>query len=80
MDDKDEGERSRRFAESKCLSKTWRVFMDGYWALDHGLWEVSLLSLRLILVYGSSDYEDLVEERWEARLTIRTLLQTSQIP
>jgi hypothetical protein len=44
MENKDQGERSRRFAESRCLSKTWRVFMDGYWALDHGLWEVSLLS------------------------------------
>jgi hypothetical protein len=44
MENKDPGESSRRFAESRCLSKTWRVFMDGYWALDHGLWEVSLLS------------------------------------
>jgi hypothetical protein len=34
-------ERSQRFAESRCLSKTWRVFMDGYWNLDHARWEVS---------------------------------------
>jgi len=45
MEDKDQGERSRRFAESRCLSKTWRVFMDGYWALDHGQWEVCLFFL-----------------------------------
>jgi hypothetical protein len=50
MGDKDQDERSRRFAESRCLSKTWRVFMDGYWALDHGLWEVSLLPFCLMLV------------------------------
>jgi len=53
MEDRDHGERSRRFAESRCLSKTWRVFMDGYWALDHGLWEVSLPSFCLISALGS---------------------------
>jgi hypothetical protein len=53
MENKDPGERSRRFAESRCLSKTWRVFMDGYWALDHGLWEVSLLPSFLLLVFRS---------------------------
>jgi hypothetical protein len=67
MGDKDQDERSRRFAESRCLSKTWRVFMDGYWALDHGLWEVSLLPfcLMLVLEIFSWIWKDFVEETTE---------------
>lgn len=29
------------FAKKRCMTQTWRRFIDGYWALDHGLWEVS---------------------------------------
>jgi hypothetical protein len=47
-------ERGLRFAESRCLSKTWRVFMDGYWNLDHGRWEVSPSSLILIISMSAS--------------------------
>ncbi|OCF45444.1 hypothetical protein I317_00690 [Kwoniella heveanensis CBS 569] len=33
------------FAKRRCLPKTWRVFMDGYWALDHSSWEFAVSSL-----------------------------------
>jgi hypothetical protein len=38
-------DRAGAFGKVRCLSKTWRVFMDGYWALDNGLWEVSHFSM-----------------------------------
>lgn len=25
-----------KFARRRCLPRTWKVYMDGYWALDHG--------------------------------------------
>jgi len=36
--------RAREFAKRRCIPQTWTTFMDGYWELDHGLWEVSLPS------------------------------------
>lgn len=33
--------KAEAFAKKRCVPSTWRVFIDGYWALDHGLWEVS---------------------------------------
>jgi len=32
--------RAADFSRRRCLPRSRRVFMDGYWALDHGLWEV----------------------------------------
>ena len=31
--------RAEGFARRRCLPRTWTVFMDGYWTLDHGLWD-----------------------------------------
>ena len=28
------------FVQRRCLPTVWKVFMDGYWALDHGKWKV----------------------------------------
>jgi hypothetical protein len=42
-------DRAGAFGKVRCLSKTWRVFMDGYWALDNGLWEVSHFSIVFIV-------------------------------
>jgi hypothetical protein len=39
----DEGDRANEFARRRCLPLVWRGFMFGYWALDHELWDVSLL-------------------------------------
>jgi len=50
------GEESLAFAEARCLSKTWRVFMDGYWGLDHGLWEVCLLLLLCLMRLSVTGY------------------------
>ncbi|WWC89930.1 uncharacterized protein L201_004859 [Kwoniella dendrophila CBS 6074] len=33
------------FAKKRCMSQTWKRFIDGYWALDHGLWELAVSSL-----------------------------------
>ena len=33
--------RAEAFARRRCIPRTWCVFMDGYWALDHAQWEVS---------------------------------------
>lgn len=33
-------ERADGFARRRCLPLMWRGFIFGYWALDHGLWEV----------------------------------------
>lgn len=35
-----------RFARTRCLPKTWRMYMDGYWFLDHGMWEAGIECLR----------------------------------
>lgn len=35
--------RAAEFGRKRCIPRAWRVFMDGYWSLDHGLWEVSQL-------------------------------------
>jgi hypothetical protein len=70
MEDKDQTERSRRFAESRCLSKTWRVFMDGYWSLDHGLWEVCLFFFPTLSCFFRPPYRSRKtpwKERWKAR-------------
>lgn len=29
-----------RFARNRCMPRHWRIFIDGYWALDHGSWKV----------------------------------------
>lgn len=29
-----------KFARKRCMPRNWKIFIDGYWALDHGLWEV----------------------------------------
>lgn len=34
---------AEEFANRRCLPQVWRGFIFGYWAMDHGLWEVSLL-------------------------------------
>lgn len=31
-----------KFARRRCLPRTWRVYMDGYWALDHGDWQAAV--------------------------------------
>lgn len=36
-----EEDRLDGFARARRFAKTWRVFMDGYWNLDNGNWEVS---------------------------------------
>ena len=47
----DEGvsEVAGEFARRRCLSKTWKGFMDGYWNMDNGLFEVSSCSFSLSL-------------------------------
>ncbi|KAK8869684.1 hypothetical protein IAR55_000252 [Kwoniella newhampshirensis] len=40
-----ESGRAEAFANKRCMPRTWRVFIDGYWALDHGLWEIAVSSL-----------------------------------
>ncbi|ORX39985.1 nuclear pore complex assembly-domain-containing protein [Kockovaella imperatae] len=37
--------RAESFAKHRCIPRTWRVFMDGYWALDHGQWESAVKCL-----------------------------------
>ncbi|WWD16050.1 hypothetical protein CI109_100475 [Kwoniella shandongensis] len=37
--------KAEAFAKKRCMPKMWRVFIDGYWALDHGLWEIAASSL-----------------------------------
>ncbi|KAK4683869.1 hypothetical protein P7C73_g6345, partial [Tremellales sp. Uapishka_1] len=39
------GSRSEGFAQKRCLPKVWRIFMDGYWELDHGFWEAGIAHL-----------------------------------
>lgn len=51
-------ERSERFAKVRCLSNTWRVFIDGYWNLDHGHWEVRLV----IRLSSHHEYLDISHE------------------
>ncbi len=34
--------RSKQFASKRCIPVMWTIVVDGYWDLDHGLWEVSL--------------------------------------
>lgn len=38
-----QGRKAEHFARRRCMPKTWRTFMRGYWNLDHGLYEVSYL-------------------------------------
>ncbi|ODO10871.1 hypothetical protein I350_01470 [Cryptococcus amylolentus CBS 6273] len=33
------------FAKKRCMPSQWRLFIDGYWSLDHGLWEDAVGSL-----------------------------------
>lgn len=33
------------FARRRCLPRTWRIFMDGYWLLDHGRWAEAVAAL-----------------------------------
>jgi len=35
------GKRAEGFARRRCMPLVWRTFVDGYWALDHGEWDVS---------------------------------------
>lgn len=39
--DLEAGGQAEEFARRRCLPQVWRGFMFGYWALDHGMWEVS---------------------------------------
>ena len=34
------------FARSRCLPRTWKTYMDGYWFLDHSEWERGVACLR----------------------------------
>ncbi|OXG87592.1 hypothetical protein C349_01371 [Cryptococcus neoformans var. grubii Br795] len=31
-----------KFARRRCMPRNWKIFIDGYWALDHGLWEIAV--------------------------------------
>jgi hypothetical protein len=33
--------RAAKFARKRCMPKHWQSFVKGYWAVDHGMWEVS---------------------------------------
>ncbi|WVQ71842.1 hypothetical protein IAR50_001384 [Cryptococcus sp. DSM 104548] len=37
--------RAEEFAKKRCMPSQWRLFIDGYWALDHWLWEDAVGSL-----------------------------------
>ncbi|WWC61023.1 uncharacterized protein I303_103601 [Kwoniella dejecticola CBS 10117] len=37
--------KSQEFAKRRCMPLMWKRFMDGYWGLDHGLWESAITSL-----------------------------------
>ncbi|WRT67223.1 uncharacterized protein IL334_004189 [Kwoniella shivajii] len=37
--------KSDGFAKKRCMPLTWKRFMDGYWALDHGSYETAISSL-----------------------------------
>ncbi|WVR05159.1 hypothetical protein IAU60_002171 [Kwoniella sp. DSM 27419] len=37
--------RAQAYAKRRCLPRTWTVFMDGYWSLDHSLWETAVTDL-----------------------------------
>ncbi|WVQ78410.1 hypothetical protein IAT38_000496 [Cryptococcus sp. DSM 104549] len=39
------GSKAERFATQRCMPKKWRAFVDGYWALDNGKWELAVTSL-----------------------------------
>lgn len=41
----DDDSRASTFARRRCLPRTWRVFMDGYWFLDHGRWAEAVAAL-----------------------------------
>ncbi|CAK9787296.1 hypothetical protein CC85DRAFT_327181 [Cutaneotrichosporon oleaginosum] len=41
----DGGERESAFVRARCLPRTWRVFMDGYWFLDHGRYAEGVAAL-----------------------------------
>ncbi|BEI91398.1 uncharacterized protein CcaverHIS019_0402180 [Cutaneotrichosporon cavernicola] len=36
LDSASEADSESAFVRARCLPRTWRVFMDGYWFLDHG--------------------------------------------
>ncbi len=38
-------EREAAFVRARCLPRTWRVFMDGYWLLDHGRYAEGVAAL-----------------------------------
>ncbi|RSH80342.1 uncharacterized protein EHS24_008918 [Apiotrichum porosum] len=38
--------RAAAFARARCLPRTWRLFIDGYWHLDHGEWDLAVECLR----------------------------------
>jgi hypothetical protein len=38
------GGRAEGFARKRCIPRHWQSFMRGYWAVDHGKWEVRILS------------------------------------
>jgi hypothetical protein len=40
------GDRAAAFARARCLPRTWRTYMDGYWALDRGEWARATEALR----------------------------------
>ncbi|WVW82987.1 hypothetical protein I302_105003 [Kwoniella bestiolae CBS 10118] len=37
--------KAQSFAKKRCMPLTWIRFMDGYWALDHGLYDTTVSSL-----------------------------------
>jgi hypothetical protein len=53
--------RAESFARRRCLPKMWRTFMDGYWALDHEMWEV-----RAFLLVLDSCADDAIQDAVDA--------------
>ncbi|KAL7424100.1 hypothetical protein Q5752_001685 [Cryptotrichosporon argae] len=83
----DVGARAKAFAKTRCMPAAWVALMDGYWALDHGLWEAAVDALSdpripdvnfvsdILLVLSSS-----VSPPARAAKLVHTLLTTTPRP
>lgn len=60
--------RAESFARRRCVPKMWRTFMDGYWALDHEMWEVRAL-LFAIGSYADHVNQDAVDALSDPAIT-----------
>lgn len=60
--------RAESFARRRCLPSMWRTFMDGYWALDHEMWEVRAVIL-MIDSYADDTVQDAVDALSDPAIT-----------